>query len=141
MSEPPNDERRRSHRYPVQAPVLFKWTKEGITRRERGMSREISSGGLYVLCDTPPPAGATVWIEVLLPALEPDARSLHLKAKGTVLRVEELMNGTRGFAATSELRLDRAKQVNRETNPLMKTGREISGRGPERASRRLGGRS
>jgi PilZ domain len=141
MSEPSVDNRRRSHRYPVQAPVLLKWTKDKMTRRERGMSRDISSGGLFVQCGTPPPVGATILMEVLLPALEPEARSLRLKAKGKVLRVEELVNGARGFAVASELRLDRAKPVNGETIPPLKSGREISGKAPEKFTRRLGERN
>ncbi len=89
---------RRATRYQVRAPVIFHWLdKEGVQRQAAGFTRDISTGGIFVLSAESPPIGTGVSLEVALPPLEDASRSWQLKASGKVVRVEP-----NGFAGTAD---------------------------------------
>lgn len=92
----------RSHtRYPVRAPVIFQWQDEqGGEQQGGGFTRDISTGGVYVLCSPAPAPGSALRLEVMLPPIHPEARDVRLQADGRVTRVE-----AGGFAALSDLGL------------------------------------
>ncbi len=107
-------EQRQFIRYPLRVPIIFNWRDAwGRSRQGAGFTRDISTAGVFVLCSDPPPTGADLSLEALLPPLEtPGTPGLQLRAKGRVLRVE-LEGDVAGFAASSDfglagpVRLDR----------------------------------
>ena len=93
-------EQRKSHRYRLHAPVIFGWTDpDGLSQLRGGFTRDISAGGLFVLCEASAPLEAVLTLEVLLPPFKASSTALRLKGEGHVVRVE--MKQT-GFAAASE---------------------------------------
>ena len=93
-------EQRKSTRYRLPAPVIFTWTDpSGLSQVRGGFARDISAGGLFVLCDASPPLETALTLEVLLPPLKASSTVLRLKGEGRVVRVA--MQPT-GFGAASE---------------------------------------
>jgi hypothetical protein len=93
-------ERRRATRFRMNAPVILKWTEPlGAMREDVGRIRDLSVLGAFVVLDSPPPTGAKISLQVLLPALEAHSRQmLRFSGCGEVTRT----NGTgedSGFAA------------------------------------------
>jgi len=92
-------EQREAVRYPMRAVVLFKWTDaDGVGLQDGGFTRDISTAGLFVYCDRPPPVKTAFSMEVLLPLFEAPHPGLRLMGQGVVVRVEEQKKQT-GFAA------------------------------------------
>jgi hypothetical protein len=82
-------ETRNSLRYSVRAPVFFKWSDlQSRLRHGEGITRDISSGGLFVWSPEAPPAGALAEVEVLLPRLLDGGTGLSIHASGRVTRLE-----------------------------------------------------
>ena len=99
-------DRRKTTRYPVRAPVLFKWTDaDGASLQDGGFTRDASTGGLFVCSEHPPPLKSAVSIEVLLPLFDAPSPGLRLSGQGVVVRVEE-RESPRGFAVKTHLDLD-----------------------------------
>ncbi len=98
-------ELRRATRFQVHAPVIFHWIdQEGVQRQAGGFARDISTGGVFVLSEVPPPIGTVVRLELMLPRLEAAARGWQLKASGKVVRVEwDGFAGTADFGRQDEL--------------------------------------
>ena len=102
-------EQRKAIRYPVHAPVLFRWTDaEGVGLQGGGFSRDISTGGLFVCCDRLPPVKTVLHLEVLLSLVEAPSPGLWLRGQGEVVRVEGRENQP-GFAAKAHLDLTRSE--------------------------------
>ncbi len=98
-------ESRKTVRYQMRVPVIIKWNDEqGVRQQGGGFTRDISTGGIFVLCPAYPPAGTAVALEVLLPPLEAEAHDLRLQAEGQVVRVEGGGKGS-GFAAAADFGL------------------------------------
>ena len=97
-------ERRHHPRYQLRVPVLFHWSDAlGRKHQGAGFSRDLSTAGLFVNSDYPPPPGTDIEIEILLPSLESDAADgLRLRAHGTVRRAISATEPT-GFAASADL--------------------------------------
>ncbi len=94
-------ERRKTARYQLRVPVIIQWNnQEGARQQGGGFSRDISTGGVFVLCNASPPTNTAISLEVLLPPLEAAAQGLRLQAGGEIVRVEET-----GFAAAGDLGL------------------------------------
>ncbi len=94
-----------SRRYPLRAPVIFRWKDpQGTTQQEGGFTRDMSSDGVFVLCSKYPPAGIAVALEVFLPPIEATAQGLRLQAEGTVVRIGVAGEGS-GFAAAADFGL------------------------------------
>jgi hypothetical protein len=74
----------------VRVPILFNWQNEE-RKQAGGFTRDVSSAGVYVLCDTgdTPPPGVRVEIQIMLPPIDVKAHGLKLKSAGFVVRVNE----------------------------------------------------
>jgi hypothetical protein len=82
-------ERRKSTRYRVIAPVLFSWDpKNRPPQSGKGVTRDISTSGVYVLTAANPPVGSRVQMEILVPKLRSTDVGIHLCGEGIVVRVE-----------------------------------------------------
>jgi hypothetical protein len=94
-------EERKAVRFQLQAPVISRWGNQASL----GRTRDISIKGVFVICDTLPPVGTTLSLEVILPPLERNTmQRLHLEAAGKVIRVEAGEESS-GFAATAPFAL------------------------------------
>jgi hypothetical protein len=88
----------RATRYQVRAPVLYSWIDEGGMKRQAGgFTRNVSSGGVFVVSAMSPPIGTGISLEVMLPPLEDASPGWQLRASGKVVRVE-----SDGFAGTTD---------------------------------------
>ena len=81
-------ERREHPRYGVRALVNFEWMYEGILRRGQGLTRDISSKGIFIYTNSGPPTKADLEVEVLLPPVAGAAAKFRICAKALVIRVE-----------------------------------------------------
>src|ERR1700680_2559393 len=82
---------------PVAGPRYFSLRKPGELRR----TRDIGIKGVFVICDTLPPVGTALSLEVYLPPLERNTmQRLHLEAAGKVIRVD-VGEESSGSAATA----------------------------------------
>jgi hypothetical protein len=94
-------ERRESPRFGLHALVDFEWRdSEGVSHRERGHTRDISSKGMFIYSLSEPPAKADVQVEVSFRSVAETYMNLRLRATALVLRVEpETRRGApHGFA-------------------------------------------
>jgi len=96
--------RRKTVRYCLQLPVIFTWRdSKGTKRKEGGFTRDIGTGGLYVVSSTRPSVGTALRLDILLPlagnATSPIAR---LRATASVARMGD-SNEEYGFAACGDL--------------------------------------
>src|SRR5664279_5669271 len=82
-------ELRRTNRYSVSAPVHFWWLKlDGLSESCVGETRDISSSGVFVLAALLPPVGASLQLDVLLPAIREDSTGVRLHGEGVVVRCQ-----------------------------------------------------
>lgn len=80
-------------RYRMATPVAFYWTGiEGRMQESSGMTRDISTAGVFVESSACPPQGALIGLEIRLPDF-----ALQLNFEGRVLRVEA-EDDRQGFA-------------------------------------------
>jgi PilZ domain len=99
-------EQRRVRRHALSAPVIFSWTDpQGKSCHGGGFTRDISTAGMFVFSDAPPPLERPVQLQVLLPSFDGSAPGLSLNAAGRVVRVE-IREGLTGFAATTDFGSD-----------------------------------
>jgi PilZ domain len=96
---------REAVRYPVRASVFFSWDEErGIHLEGTGVTRDMSTKGVFVYSMVLPPKNASVDMEVTIPALREDAPSVRIHVRGRIVRTEsnavDPVHG--GFAITSE---------------------------------------
>jgi hypothetical protein len=94
---------RRHNRYRLAAPVSFIWRDERGNQHEgTGWARDIGLEGVFVLTEACPPLRASVHVELVLPRLHSEARTLVAQGDGQVIRVEPGgLSGMRsGFAAS-----------------------------------------
>jgi hypothetical protein len=85
--------------------VVFSWREAGKRRRHsEGVTRDISSRGLFILASKSPPAGTALRYDILLPQLERTLPRIRMQGEGRVVRVEPAAApaGVVGFAAASE---------------------------------------
>lgn len=80
-------EQRTAVRYPLEVPVVFRWTERGQVRESRGRTRDISVRGAFVLSDDCPSCGTRVAIKMNFPAAMA-GRVGWINAEGLVLRIE-----------------------------------------------------
>ena len=94
-------EARRTNRYDLKAPAHFWWLElNGLTESSDGITKDISSSGVFVLTTMLPPVGARVELDVLLPAIGEDSTSARLHGEGFVVRLQHGLAGPVGFAAS-----------------------------------------
>ena len=102
-------QQRESVRFHIRLPVIFQWNDEQRGRQQNGgFTRDISTGGLFVYSPIPPPSGATVELEVMLPPLEESGHGVRLRSEGRVLRIERKGEHT-GFATTGDFDIHNAQ--------------------------------
>jgi len=94
---------RKAIRFPLEAPIVFRWAETGIEKQGEGRTHNISEGGAFVLSSICPPLGTEISFNIFLPVLpgfEPKAR---VEAVGRVLRIEQArgIEGRDGFAILS----------------------------------------
>ena len=96
-------ERRLALRYAVSANVLFSWEERGAYARGEGVTRDMSTHGLFVYSNILPPESTAVRIEVVFPPLLERGMPVRIKVRGRVTRVEGELAGTfqSGFAVSS----------------------------------------
>lgn len=100
--------RRRQIRYPLRAPVIYRWRdNNGLQRRARGWTRDISEAGAYVLSSHCPQKGEVVELKFKLHALREQRTpqgNEHLEMGGEVVRVDvaEIAGEAVGFAVRSK---------------------------------------
>ena len=99
-------EMRGAVRYAVQAPAFFTWSDlKSRVHRGEGLTRDVSSRGLYVWSEEGPPAGVVVDVEVLLPRFHEKTPGLRIEGRGRVTRVDSRLEKTPqiGFGVSSEI--------------------------------------
>jgi hypothetical protein len=97
-------ELRKANRYQLCGPVLFMWAhQDGKPQNGKGLTRDISPFGVYVITNRLPQVGARVQMEILLPTLTEKGSGMQLTGEGMVLRCEHSDSGdspNAGFAAS-----------------------------------------
>lgn len=97
-------ELRRYDRYRLGAPVVFWWEDaEGVRQEGTGVTRDISTIGIYVVSTSCPATGTRVHLRVSLPSLHGNVPGWRLEAQGRVVRLEssEGDETTAGFAVSN----------------------------------------
>jgi len=94
---------RKHNRYRLDAPVSFIWRNgREIQHEGTGLTRDIGLGGVFVFTQACLPLEVSVHVDLVLPRLTSEARTLLVQGDGQVIRVEPGgPSGTGGgFAAT-----------------------------------------
>ena len=93
-------ERREQTRYGVHARVKFEWTDDGISQQGQGITKDISTKGMFIYSEVSPPAKADLRVDVLFNEESPVNTNLQMRALGLVIRIEpSIAGGTgQGFA-------------------------------------------
>lgn len=117
---------RREKRYQVQAVVKFTWpTLANETETSIGRTRDISSGGIFVVAAPTLPVGTWVHLDVTLPGLR-NREGARLTSMGCVIRSENS-----GFAVAAQskfgLRFNRENNHDSQTLPGVEPGAEGQG--------------
>jgi hypothetical protein len=81
-------EHREHPRFDVHAHVDFEWMEEGVLRTGRGLTRDISSKGMFIYSDTKPPTKADLRVKVSFASLGRGLTNLHLRTNSLVVREE-----------------------------------------------------
>lgn len=89
-------------RYRLAANAVFSWESAQRSRLlGKGVTRDISLEGAFILTVTCPPVGTMLQLEIFLPPVGPGARSVRIQTKATVIRVEHT-GGNEGFAVVGQ---------------------------------------
>jgi PilZ domain len=98
----PSSERRVARRFVMSVPVLFRWKVDENEHRSGGFTRDVSTFGVYVVCeDECPELNAGVALEILLPRQDAQNVGLKLKSVGEVVRIERA-GERKGFAVRTD---------------------------------------
>jgi hypothetical protein len=102
---------RKAIRFPLEAPIAFRWADSGIEKRGEGRTHDISEVGAFILSSICPPVGTEISFKIFLPVLPGFEPKTRVEAVGRVLRVEQArgLEGREGFAVLSRhtlLRVD-----------------------------------
>jgi PilZ domain len=89
---------RRQIRYPLRAPVTFRWIgSDGLAHEGKGNSRDISESGAYIVTRNSPPVNAGVMLEIRFPYLPELDRFHRIEMDGRVVRVDLLLDNRAGW--------------------------------------------
>jgi hypothetical protein len=93
-------ERREHTRYGVRALVDFEWIDDGVPRRGQGITRDISTKGMFIYSNAHPPSKADLLVDVSFRDVSSVPTNLQMRAKGLVIRVEPATDpgSQQGFA-------------------------------------------
>jgi hypothetical protein len=88
-------ERRKTRRFVLEIPALFRWMDDGQRPCEgAGFCRDISTSGVFVTTfSAAPPLARKLDLVVLLPPLSPAGSAMQLCSTGSVVRVEPIGKG------------------------------------------------
>jgi hypothetical protein len=109
-------EQRKNQRYCLSVPVFFYWaTPSGPAQSGEGLTRDIDTSGAYIIASQPPPIGALVQLDIMLPNL-PGTTGVHLTGEGVVLRVDprspkRASTSESGFAVSMQFYLQSQESV------------------------------
>lgn len=110
---------RKTTRYQLTSPATYWWGPKGGQRiANRGVTRDISTAGVFIFAQEQPPVGARIELEILLPSLENIGPGVRLYGEGLVLRVERENHNNTGFAASVEFAPETCDD---ETTPKLQT--------------------
>jgi hypothetical protein len=107
---------RKAIRFPLEAPVVFRWGDSGSEKQGEGRTHDISEVGAFVLSSICPPEGTEISFNIFLPVLPGFEPKTQVDAVGRVLRVEQSLGsqGRDGFAILSRHTLFRVNNHNDE---------------------------
>lgn len=104
MSTVAQDERRIQKRMGVRLPVALEWNGgDGMIRRTRGITRDISRNGMYCFVEEPIPDGQVVEFDLVFPVEYTATTPLAMHGQGTAVRTDATERRF-GLAATIESR-------------------------------------
>lgn len=93
----------------MNAPVQFTWVgHDGEPKTGRGVTRDVTTFGAYIVADALPSVGALMQLEIALPKVAQSPSGMCLHGEGVVLRTESSASvprtgaGHGGFAATMQ---------------------------------------
>ena len=98
---------REAIRYPLRLPAIFTWQGENrISHRTEGVTRDVSTKGVFVNAVVTPPEEAAIRIEFDFPPVREGADLVRICVDGRVVRVDkdEADPTHCGFAAISDVR-------------------------------------
>ena len=100
-------ELRKSSRYQLRLSVRYRWTSTaGDEVSEKGETRDISAGGMFVFSDLCPPLDTQLSCEVKIPRSR-STGSLQIKGNGSVVRVHSGIAALgQGFAISGEMQIE-----------------------------------
>jgi len=80
--------------------VEFEWIDNGVPHRGRGITRDISSKGMFIYSDSQPPSKADLQVEVFFRSITEEPTNLQLSTKALVVRVDSgaRQDALNGFA-------------------------------------------
>jgi hypothetical protein len=81
-------ERRQHTRYSIRVPVNFKWQDEGIIHVGSGLTRDISTSGMFVYSAVIPPEKADIELDISFPSAGNADTNLRMSSTALVLRVD-----------------------------------------------------
>lgn len=94
-------EKRRAQRFPLALPVAIRLPEDNEQTTVR--TKDISSTGVYIEFNTPLEVGSSLEFVLTLPAEITKGRTVRVKCKGKVVRVDQTSPGNGvGVAATIE---------------------------------------
>ena len=98
LSEMSEMEKRRWERYLLELPVYVAWKDpSGNAEEMLGTTKDISSSGMCVTCDSPIEEGAEVDVKIDLPIVLEGMTGSRMSAQGTVVRNEAMTNPDEGY--------------------------------------------
>ena len=109
---------REAVRYPLKADVIFTWQERGIHSNGAGVTRDMSTKGVFVYSMDLPPRNAQIEMDVALPPVRDEAPTVRIHVRGRIVRTEiHTMNSANdGFAVTSKSTILCGRGVSEDAN-------------------------
>ena len=76
---------RKAIRFPLEAPMVFRWADSGTEKQGEGRTHDISEVGAFVLSSICPPVGTEISFNIFLPALPGFEPQTRVEAVGRVV--------------------------------------------------------
>jgi len=84
-------------RYSLTAPVTFTWKRpEGLSLQGKGVTRDLSVAGVFVLARACPPPDVTVSLEIAFPSFRVGQDILKFVIEGQVVRINHTSQDEQG---------------------------------------------
>lgn len=98
-------ERRQHRRFDLRVPVQFKWKdRKRVHHLGAGLTRDISTKGIFVYTDSLPPQDTKIQTEFSVPTSSPVEIGVQMTVRARVVRLEPATPGKAdgGFAAAGQ---------------------------------------